>query len=72
MTYSTYGSVDVQIIDPDSSYYGSYGDLRGQNATGTWRVLLDCGYRTFDGALLRGFQVNADGDMVAVSLPRKP
>ncbi len=60
---------NVQVRDRDSRHLGQYGEIRSRNATGSYTVQLDCGYRTFQNYQLRMLTTNIDGDLVEVKLP---
>ena len=60
---------EVQVRDTTSRHLGQYGELISKNATGSYTVQLDCGYRTFQNYQLRALASNADGDLVEVQLP---
>lgn len=61
--------IEVQVRDTNSRHLGQYGELISKNATGSYTVQLDCGYRTFQNYQLRHLAPNADGDLVEVPLP---
>jgi hypothetical protein len=60
---------EVQVRDRLSRHLGQYGELVSKNATGSYTVQLDCGYRTFQNYQLRLLTTNIDGDLVEVQLP---
>ena len=60
---------NVQVKDGLSRHLGQYGELVSKNATGSYTVQLDCGYRTFQSYQLRALSSNIDGDLVEVKLP---
>ena len=60
---------NVQVKDGLSRHLGQYGELVSKNATGSYTVQLDCGYRTFQSYQLRALSSNIDGDLVEVELP---
>jgi hypothetical protein len=60
---------NVQVRDRLSRHLGQYGELVSKNATGSYTVQLDCGYRTFQNYQLRMLASNIDGDLVEVQLP---
>ena len=60
---------NVQVKDGLSRHLGQYGELVSRNATGSYTVQLDCGYRTFQSYQLRALSSNIDGDLVEVELP---
>ena len=60
---------NVQVRDRLSRHLGQYGELVRKNATGSYTVQLDCGYRTFQNYQLRMLASNIDGDLVEVQLP---
>jgi hypothetical protein len=60
---------NVQVRDRLSRHLGEYGELISKNATGSYTVLFDYGYRTFQNYQLRMLAPNIDGDLVEVPLP---
>lgn len=60
---------NVQVRDHSSRHLGQYGELVSKNATGSYTVQLDCGYRTFQNYQLRMLVSDIDGDLVEVKLP---
>jgi len=60
---------NLQVKDGLSRHLGQYGELVSKNATGSYTVQLDCGYRTFQNYQLRALSSNIDGDLVEVELP---
>ena len=61
--------IEVQVRDTHSRHLGKYGELISKNATGSYTVQLDCGYRTFQNYQIRALTVDANGDFVSYQLP---